>query len=125
MVHVGSHVGLWKTASLRAIGGYYGGFRLGADTVVVGLMAQLGRTAFLHEPLYRAKRSSGSMTANADTAIDSKVRDKVWEDIHALWDSIKNEPNRLQAAHDKMTERANGSGINVIREQLENVKCAS
>lgn len=125
MVHVGSHVGLWKTASLRAIGGYYGGFRLGADTVVVGLMAQLGRTAFLHEPLYRAKRSSGSMTTNADTAIDSKVRDKVWEDIHALWDSIKNEPNRLQAAHDKMTERANGSGINVIREQLENVKCAS
>lgn len=106
IVHVGSHVGLWKTESLRAIGGYYGGFRLGADTVVVGLMAQLGRTAFLHEPLYRAKRTRDSMTANPDTAIDSEARDKVWADIHALWDSIKDEPDRLKAAFEKMTERA-------------------
>ncbi len=106
IVHVGSHVGLWKIESLRAIGGYYGGFRLGADTVVVGLMAQLGRTAFLHEPLYRAKRTPDSMTAKADTAIDSEARDKVWADIHALWDSIKDEPDRLKAAFEKMTERA-------------------
>jgi len=125
MVHVGSHVGLWKTQSLRSIGGYYGGFRLGADTVVVGLMVQLGRAAFLRETLYRAKRTRDSMTTKADTAIDSKARDKVWEEIHALWDSIKDEPNRLAAAFEKMTERASKDEAYLTPDKLRAEECAS
>ncbi len=119
IVHVGSHVGLWKTESLRAIGGYYGGFKLGADTVVVGLMARLGRAAFVREGLYRAKRSSESMTSKHDTNMQSPARKQAWKEIYALWDEVKKAENPVKKAHELMVKRAAKANFDILTEILE------
>jgi hypothetical protein len=97
-VHAGSHVGLWRTSSLRRIGGYYGGFRIGADTVVVGLMSGLGRPSFLHEALYCARRSERSMTRNSETGMGTPARQQAWSDIHRLWRSVLDSNNPISQA---------------------------
>ena len=106
IVHAGSHVGLWKTASLRAIGGYYGGFDLGADTVAVGLMARLGRPAFLREGLYRAKRSPESMTSKDDTGVKSPARKKAWSAIYKMWADVNGSEDKLKRAHELLSAGA-------------------
>ena len=118
IVHVGSHVGLWKTESLRAIGGYYGGFNLGADTVVVGLMARLGRAAFVREGLYRAKRSPESMTSKHDTNMQSPARKKAWEDIYAMWAEVKSAENPVKKAHEILTRGAAKADVEILTEIL-------
>lgn len=120
IVHVGSHVGLWKAESLRRLGGYYGGFDLGADTMVVGLMAQLGRAAYLHEALYRARRiSEDSMTRKKETHIYN--RGHVWKEIRSLWNEIKESPHPIAAARQLMHERAKEKkDIGLIAELIRN-----
>lgn len=87
--HVGSHVGLWQAPSIREIGGYFGGLRVGADTMVVGLMTKLGRPAFLSEALYTAVKNKGSMTLSPETVIDGPVRQKAMRQIYSVWKKIE------------------------------------
>ena len=122
IVHAGSHVGLWKTQSLKRIGGYYGGFDTGADTVVVGLMSRLGRPSFLHERLYRARRRSGdSMTQRPETGMNSEARKAVWNDIYALWDEIKVSDNPIVRAKMLMSAGAKKKNVGRIREIFREV----
>lgn len=120
IIHVGSHVGLWKTESLRRLGGYYGGFDLGADTMVVGLMAQLGRASYLHEALYRARRTSdNSMTRKKETHIHN--REHVWADIRSLWKKVQQSSNPVATARQLMHERAREKkDIGLIAELIRN-----
>lgn len=105
IVHVGSHVGLWKSESIRRIGGYYGGFDIGADTMVVGLVAQLGRAAYLHERLYRARRGNAdSMTRRNETKLST--RGQVWDEIRSLWYEARENKNPVTIARRLMLERA-------------------
>ncbi|TFH47470.1 MAG: glycosyltransferase, partial [Lysobacterales bacterium] len=117
IVHTGSHVGLWKSQSLRRLGGYYGGFNLGADTVTVGLMSRLGRPAFVRERLYRARRTSdSSMTSSEETGMQSEARKEVWTRIYWLWDKVRNSDNQILTARMLMEEGAKDADIQSIRE---------
>ena len=116
IVHAGSHVGLWKTQSVRRIGGYYGGFDLGADTVVVGIVSRLGRPAFLHERLYRARRkSSDSQTQREDIGMQSDARKKVWSDIYKMWADVQSHENPIIRCRQLMEEGAKKKDIKAIR----------
>jgi len=46
------HHGLFQTRSLLMIGGYYGGFRVGFDMLVMNLLLMTGRVSHVPEPLY-------------------------------------------------------------------------
>jgi len=117
IVHTGSHVGLWKSQSLRRLGGYYGGFKLGADTVAVGLMSRLGRPAFVHEPLYRARRTSdSSMTSSEGTGMESEARKEAWIRINALWNEVRDAEDSVQTARRLMEEGAGDTDIQAIRD---------
>jgi len=119
IVHTGSHVGLWKSQSLRRLGGYYGGFNLGADTVTVGLMSRLGRPAFVHERLYRARRTSdSSMTSSEETGMQSEARKEVWTRIYGLWDKVRNSDNQILTARMLMEEGAKDADIQSIRDVI-------
>lgn len=121
LVHVGSHIGLWKAESIRRIGGYYGGFDLGADTMVVGLMAQLGRASYLHERLYRARRANqDSMTLNEKTRLDT--RKEIWDEMRALWKEIRQSKDPVASARRMLRERSKKKDIaalaDIIRKEI-------
>ena len=46
------HHGLFRSSSLGAIGGYYGGLRINYDTLVPNLILMIGRISHVPEPLY-------------------------------------------------------------------------
>lgn len=103
IVHTGDHIGLWKVSSLIKIGGYCGGFRLGADTLIVGLMCQLGRPSFLREVLYHVRRNVGSsMTTSPETGQKSSARSEAWKNIIKFWDQVKKSGDRISACKSLM-----------------------
>jgi glycosyltransferase involved in cell wall biosynthesis len=111
IVHAGSHVGLWRKASILAIGGYYGGLDIGADTLVVGLIARLGRPAFCHEPLYTAYREKDSMMRNEETGMSSTRRAHAWSKICQTWDSVRHSANPVATARTIVTKDANSKQL--------------
>jgi glycosyltransferase involved in cell wall biosynthesis/predicted O-methyltransferase YrrM len=68
------HIGLYDTAALRAIGGYYAGFRVGFDSLLVNLLQMTGPLAFLDRPLYHSRARPGSLTSARDTGMRSAHR---------------------------------------------------
>jgi len=122
--HVGSHVGLWKMESLRRIGGYYGGFRIGADTVVVGLISRLGRPAFFHKVLYFAKRSKFSMTTNPQTGMDTPVRKRVWAEILRLWNTVRKSQCSIMHTRKLVQEGISNDHQSMINDFAQTIKKA-
>jgi len=115
VVHVGSHVGLWRVDSILKMGGYYGGFDLGADTAMVGFMTQLGRPAFLREVTYVAQKTSGSMTMSRETGMSSPARVEAWKKINSLWKHAyeSNSPSELRIFIKKYLEAFKQSSENL------------
>ncbi|WP_426608813.1 glycosyltransferase family 2 protein [Bradyrhizobium sp. McL0616] len=60
------HHGLFRTDSLRRIGGYYGGFRISYDTLLTNLIMMTGRVSHVAHPLYYRQMRGSSLT-HADT----------------------------------------------------------
>ena len=69
-----SHHGLWKCASLRALGGYYGGLRLSYDLFLTSVISILGKARCLDLPLYFRMQRLASTTVQPGTAIRSPQR---------------------------------------------------
>lgn len=84
--HITHHVGLYRTRALRAIGGYYGGFRFGYDTLLVGLLSLTVRLAYTDVPLYHHVMRSDSLRNSAETGIGSSARRTVQARLSALYD---------------------------------------
>ena len=73
--------GLYRTRTLRATGGCYGGFRAGYGTMVVGLTALTARLAYLDVPLYH--RASGqSRPPDPDAAAVHARLDLLYEQAY-------------------------------------------
>ena len=101
---VGSHFGLWKTQSVRSVGGYYGGYREGG-VAAVSLVSRLGRPAFLRKPLY------------------TKVVDQEsWKDLPDLWDRISESENPIAKAHEIMQSRIPDSARQAIEKLADTVR---
>lgn len=77
--------GLYRTLALRAIG-CYAGFRIGYDTLLLGLMSMSGRIAYVAEPLYHRNVRAESLTRSSDTGRDSAARRIVRAQLDALYD---------------------------------------
>lgn len=84
--HRYAHQGLMRVGALRAIGGYYGGFRVGWDSFLTSSLALAGAAqrrefkdrrepiAFVEEPLYRLRSRADSLTCAAETGMYSQTR---------------------------------------------------
>lgn len=79
------HHGLFRTEALRAIGGYYGGFRIGYDTLIMNLLMMLGPVGFVNETLYHRVIRSNSLTTSAATGMRSPRRSAVHDRLQTLY----------------------------------------
>jgi glycosyltransferase involved in cell wall biosynthesis len=83
--HRTSHVGLFRTAALRRVGGYYGGFRIGYDTLLVSLLLMTGRPTYLERPLYHRLRRDESLTMSSVTGLRSAQRMEAWRQLRVMY----------------------------------------
>lgn len=74
MRQLAHHAGLYRTAALRAAGGYHPELRIGYDTLIVGLMVMSGRVFAVDEPLYHRVARTGSLTSDPATGFRSELR---------------------------------------------------
>ena len=65
------HHGLFRSDSLRAIGGYYGGLKINYDTLVPNLILMIGRISHVPEGLYYRLLRPESLTHGKRTGVDS------------------------------------------------------
>jgi glycosyltransferase involved in cell wall biosynthesis len=65
------HHGLFRTGSLRAIGGYYCGLRISYDTLLPNLILMMGRISHVPDPLYFRQLRPESLTHGSSTGIGS------------------------------------------------------
>ncbi len=74
LVHHIDHTGLYEVSALHAIGGYYGGFRVGYDTLITNLLLMTGRLAFTDDVLYHRFIRASSLTKGLPTRVGSEMR---------------------------------------------------
>jgi glycosyltransferase involved in cell wall biosynthesis len=86
LIPIAYHVGLYRTQSLRAIGGYYGGFRIAYDTIIPSLMSLTSRLAYVDEPLYHHDLRAGSLSSSAETGMASQARKEVRAKLDAIYE---------------------------------------
>jgi hypothetical protein len=68
-----THHALIRISSLRAIGGYFAGFRQHFDTLITNLLLMTGRLSHVAEPLYWRLHWSGALTKKPDTGFGSHI----------------------------------------------------
>ena len=79
------HHGLFRTQSLRQVGGYYGGFRMSYDMFLTNLLLLAGRVSVVHKPVYNYYRRPGSLTTSEATGIRSANRNMVETQLRQLY----------------------------------------
>ncbi len=109
--HRRCHAGLWRSADLETIGGYYGGHRLGWDSLIVNAMSLLGEAQKRPMPhvdrtLYYVNARPDSITRTAATRKGSPARVAAAEVAAGKWSRMWEARKRtdLQAViHHEMT----------------------
>jgi hypothetical protein len=69
--HRAPHHGIFRSSSLRAIGGYYAGLRISHDTLVTNLILMTGRISHIAEGLYFRLLRADSLTHAPSTGTGS------------------------------------------------------
>lgn len=83
--HVAHHVALYRTRTLRGIGGPHPGFRVGYDTLMSSLMVLTGRARATHRPLYHRLLRPGSLTRAPATGYASPYRQQAARRLQQLY----------------------------------------
>lgn len=95
--HRASHVGIFKTRMLRQLGGYYGGFLLAYDRLLMNLVLMAGRLAYVDEPLYHYRRWQDSSTVSPATGMESPPRLKEHRQLQGIYSRILPHYERFRA----------------------------
>jgi glycosyltransferase involved in cell wall biosynthesis len=80
------HMGLFRSRHLKQIGGYFGGFLIGFDTLVTNLILMTGRIAHINFPLYKRYIRDESLTHSKETGYKSAYASEVKGRISALYE---------------------------------------
>jgi hypothetical protein len=83
--HRANHHGLFRCDALRAVGGFYGGFRIGYDTLLLSLLQMAGRVCAIDQPLYNLLLRKGSLTTSQTTGQSSRLRGRVRGQLDRLY----------------------------------------
>ncbi len=79
------HHGLFRSDALSMIGGNYGGYRIGYDTLLINLLSMLGEVAYVERPLYHRQVRAGSLTTSQATGMRSPQRRQVRNELAGLY----------------------------------------
>lgn len=82
------HYGLFEIKSLKDIGGYFGGFRISNDRLIMNLLLMTGRISFVEGPLYNYCRRHGSLTLDSSTDMYSSARQEAIAKLQGIYDNI-------------------------------------
>lgn len=108
------HAGLWRSSALVAIGGYFGGFPIGWDTMIVSALQLMGEhdapgaepLAWVPEVLYEVTAREGSLTRSERTGQRSELRERLAVTYKKLWQGMFARRGRLDvldAIRNRMT----------------------
>ncbi|WP_371750459.1 glycosyltransferase family 2 protein [Streptomyces sp. NBC_01283] len=86
LVPIAYHFGLYETQTLRAIGGYYGGFRIAYDTIIPAFLSLISKLAYVDASLYHHDLRPGSLSTSPDTGMASETRREVRARLDALYE---------------------------------------
>jgi hypothetical protein len=86
------HFGLFRRSALLAVGGYYGGVRLGYDSFVTYALAVLGRCLAVEEVVYERRERPDSLTRAAETGFLSPARAQVRQALEARYRDLLEDP---------------------------------
>lgn len=86
LIPIAYHFGLYKTHALRAIGGYYGGFRIAYDTIIPAFLSLTSRLAYVDVSLYHHDLRRGSLSTSPDTGMNSETRREVRACLDTLYE---------------------------------------
>jgi protein-L-isoaspartate O-methyltransferase len=82
------HHGLFRTDVLRQVGGNYGGYRIGYDTLLINLLGMVGQVAYVERPLYNRQVRPNSLTTSASTGMRSAQRQQVRDELAWLYSAV-------------------------------------
>ncbi|HLA64317.1 MAG TPA: glycosyltransferase, partial [Rhodothermales bacterium] len=95
-VHRAHHpAALYRAPALRAVGGPYGGMRIGYDSLLVNLLVLTARVAYEERALTTYRLCEGSLTRAPETGLGSAARDAAWDVLNARYQ----EARALHEAH--------------------------
>jgi glycosyltransferase involved in cell wall biosynthesis len=83
--HRAWHYALFRTAALQAVGGNYGGFRIGYDTLLMNFMLMAGPTTYVEYPLYNRLIRPDSLVNAPATGLRSPYRQQITGQLRALY----------------------------------------
>lgn len=84
-VYRAPHAGLICTGALRRFGGYYGGFRVGWDTLLTNIIMMTGSISWTPEPLYFRLIRPDLLTHSTETGAETKYALKVANCLRSLY----------------------------------------
>jgi glycosyltransferase involved in cell wall biosynthesis len=90
------HHGLFQAATLRDIGGYYGGLRCKWDTLIPNLVLMIGSIGWTPSPLYYRLLRGNSLTHSVQTGPQSKAAVAEYRCMQQLYKECHNEYQRLK-----------------------------
>lgn len=79
------HAGLFRNSLLQQLGGYYGGFRVGYDTLLTNLVLMTGKVSHVRLPLYWRLVRPESLTHSDSTGITSDFAQRATGEIRKLY----------------------------------------
>src|SRR5207248_437735 len=81
VAHVLDHHSLFSTEALRAVGGCYGGMRIGFDTLLMNILLMAGEVAGVEEVLYHRSVRATSLTGSQATGFGSPARKDAIQEV--------------------------------------------
>jgi len=79
------HHGLFRSDSVRRVGGYFGGLRISYDTLLTNLILMTGQISHVSQPLYYRLVRPASLTHSAETGVDSTYAQQVHRALRAVY----------------------------------------
>ena len=80
------HAGLIRMSALSDVGGYYGGFRVGWDTLLTNVLMMIGSITWTPERLYYRLVRDQSLTHSSSTGVNSAYASAVSNCLRELYD---------------------------------------
>lgn len=75
--HRANHQGLFRVDALKSVGGNYGGFRIGYDTLLLNLLLMTTGVSYVNDVLYNRHYHAKSLTQSPETGLNSGIRKHV------------------------------------------------
>lgn len=83
------HYALFRSQALRNIGGYYAGFRIGYDTLLMNLLLMTTHVASLDTPLYNRFLRAGSLVHSEATGYRSPTRQRTAVQLSEMYQTAR------------------------------------